>query len=56
VVKLAAGSNHGLIDKGVTLVLNTFGGDTAPTKDAATTALKGLIAPLTALLGALPRM
>jgi hypothetical protein len=51
VVKLAAGSNYGLIDKGVKLVVSTFGGDTAPTKDAATTALKGLVGPLTALLG-----
>ena len=51
VVKLAAGNNYGLIDKGVKLVLNTFGGDAAPTKDAATTALKGLVGPLTALLG-----
>jgi hypothetical protein len=51
VVKLAAGSNYGLIDKGVKLVVSTFGGDTAPTKEAATTALKGLVGPLTALLG-----
>lgn len=51
VVKLAAGSNYGLIDKGVKLVLNTFGGDTAPSKDNALTAVKGLIGPLTALLG-----
>lgn len=51
VVKLAAGDNFGLIDKGVKLVLNTFAGDTAPTKDAALTAVKGLVGPLTALLG-----
>lgn len=51
VVKLAAGPNYGLIDKGVKLVLNTFGGDTAPTKDNALTALTGLIGPLKALLG-----
>jgi hypothetical protein len=31
----------------VKLMLNTFGGNTAPTKDAATTALLGPIAPLT---------
>ena len=51
VVKLAAGDNYGLIDKGVNLVLKTFGGDTAPTKDNALTALTGLIGPLKALLG-----
>ena len=51
VVKLAAGNNYGLIDKGVRLVLNTFGGDTAPSKDNALTALTGLIGPLSALLG-----
>jgi hypothetical protein len=51
VVKLAAGNNYGLIDKGVKLVLNTFGGDTTPTKDNALTALTGLIGPLKALLG-----
>ena len=51
VVKLAAGDNYGVIDKGVKLVLNTFGGDTAPTKDNALTALTGLIGPLKALLG-----
>lgn len=51
VVKLAAGDNYGIIDKGVKLVLNTFGGDTAPTKDNALTALTGLIGPLKALLG-----
>jgi hypothetical protein len=51
VVKLAAGDNYGLIDKGVKLVLNTFGGNTAPTKDNALTALAGLIGPLKALLG-----
>jgi hypothetical protein len=51
VVKLAAGDNYGLIDKGVRLVLNTFGGDTAPSKDNALTALTGLIGPLSALLG-----
>lgn len=50
VVKLAAGDNYGVIDKGVKLVLNTFGGNTAPTKDNALTALTGLIGPLTALL------
>jgi hypothetical protein len=50
VVKLAAGSNYGVIDKGVKLVVNTFGGDTAPSKDTALTALKSLIGPLTALL------
>ena len=50
VVKLAAGDNYGLIDKGVKLVLKTFGGDTAPTKDNALTALTGLIGPLKALL------
>jgi hypothetical protein len=51
VVKLAAGDNYGVIDKGVKLVLNTFGGNTAPSKDNALTALTGLIGPLTALLG-----
>lgn len=50
VVKLAAGDNYGLIDKGVKLVLNTFGGNTAPTKDNALAALTGLIGPLKALL------
>jgi len=49
-VKLAAGSNYGLIDTGVKLVLNTFGGDSAPSKDNALAALTGLIGPLTALL------
>ncbi len=51
VVKLAAGSNYGVIDKGVKLVTRTFGGETAPTKDNALTALGGLISPLKALLG-----
>jgi hypothetical protein len=51
VVKLAAGENYGLIDKGVNLLVKTFGGDTAPTKDNALTALTGLIGPLKALLG-----
>lgn len=51
VVKLAAGDNYGAIDKGVKLVINAFGGDTAPSKDTALTALKALIGPLTALLG-----
>lgn len=51
VVKLAAGDNYGLIDTGVKLVLKTFGGDTAPSKDNALTALTGLIGPLKALLG-----
>lgn len=51
VVKLAAGDNYGLIDKGVNLLVKTFGGDTAPTKDNALTALTGLIGPLKALLG-----
>jgi hypothetical protein len=51
VVKLAAGSNYGLIDKGVKLVLNTFGGEATPSQDNALTAVKGLIGPLTALLG-----
>lgn len=51
VVKLAAGDNYGLIDKGVNLVFKTFGGDTAPTKDNALTALTGLIGPLKSLLG-----
>jgi len=50
VVKLAAGNNYGVIDKGVKLVVNTFGGDTTPTKDNALSALKGLIGPLSALL------
>lgn len=50
VVKLAAGDNYPLIDKGVTLVLKTFGADTAPSKDNALTALTGLIGPLKALL------
>jgi len=51
VVKLAAGDSYGLIDKGVNLLVKTFGGDTAPTKDNALTALTGLIGPLKALLG-----
>jgi hypothetical protein len=51
VVKLAAGDNYGLIDKGVNLLTKTFGGETAPTKDNALTALTGLIKPLKALLG-----
>jgi hypothetical protein len=51
VVKLAAGDNYGLIDKGVSLLTKTFGGETAPTKDNALTALTGLIGPLKALLG-----
>jgi hypothetical protein len=51
VVKLAAGSNYGLIDKGVKLVLNTFGGEAAPSQDTALAAVKGLIGPLSALLG-----
>jgi hypothetical protein len=51
VVKLAAGSNYGLIDKGVKLVLNTFGGEAAPSQDSALAAVKGLIGPLSALLG-----
>ncbi len=51
VVKLAAGDNSGLIDKGVNLLTKTFGGETAPTKDNALTALTGLIKPLKALLG-----
>ena len=51
VVKLAAGSNYGLIDKGVTTVLNTFGGEAAPNQDTALAAVKGLIGPLSALLG-----
>ena len=50
VVKLAAGDNYGLINKGVNLVVKTFGGETAPTKDNALTALGGLIGPLKALL------
>jgi len=50
-VKLAAGDNYGLIDKGVNLLTKTFGGETAPTKDNALTALTGLIKPLKALLG-----
>jgi hypothetical protein len=51
VVKLAAGSNYGIIDKGVKLLTSTFGGETAPSKDNALTALSGLIKPLKALLG-----
>jgi hypothetical protein len=51
VVKLAAGSNYGLIDKGVKLVLNTFGGEAAPSQDSALAAVKGLVGPLSALLG-----
>ena len=51
VVKVAAGSNYGVIDKAVKLVTRTFGGETAPTKDNALTALGGLISPLKALLG-----
>jgi hypothetical protein len=51
VVKLAAGSNYGLIDTGVKLVLNTFGGEAAPSQDTALAAVKGLIGPLSALLG-----
>ena len=51
VVKLAAGSNYGLIDKGVKLVLNTFGGEASPSQDTALAAVKGLIGPLSALLG-----
>lgn len=51
VVKLAAGDNYPLIDKGVQLVLKTFGADTTPSKDNALTALTGLIGPLKALLG-----
>jgi hypothetical protein len=51
VVKLAAGSNYGMIDKGVKLVLNTFGGEAAPSQDTALAAVKGLIGPLSALLG-----
>jgi hypothetical protein len=51
VVKLVAGSNYGLIDKGVKLLTTTFGGDTAPTKDNALAAVNGLIGPLTKLLG-----
>jgi hypothetical protein len=51
VVKLAAGSNYGLIDTGVKLVLNTFGGDAAPSQNTALAAVKGLIGPLSALLG-----
>ncbi|MCS5693990.1 hypothetical protein NZK33_18695 [Cyanobium sp. FGCU-6] len=50
VVKLAAGPNYGLIDKGVTLLTTTFGGDTAPSKDNALAAITGLIKPLAALL------
>ncbi|MFM8604709.1 MAG: hypothetical protein ACKOBY_04125 [Cyanobium sp.] len=50
-VKLAAGPNYGLIDKGVKLVLNTFGGDSAPSQDNALAAVKGLIGPLSSLLG-----
>jgi hypothetical protein len=51
VVKLAAGPNYGLIDKGVKLLTTTFGGDTAPSKDNALAAITGLIKPLSALLG-----
>lgn len=51
VVKLAAGPNYGLIDKGVKLVLNTFGGETAPNQDTALAAVKGLVGPLSKLLG-----
>ncbi|MFO7628436.1 MAG: hypothetical protein R6W06_02760 [Prochlorococcaceae cyanobacterium] len=51
VVKLAAGPNYGLIDKGVKLVLNTFGGEAAPSQDTALAAVKGLVGPLSALLG-----
>ena len=51
VVKLAAGANYDLIDKGVKLVLNTFGGEAVPTQNTALAAVKGLIGPLTALLG-----
>lgn len=51
VVKLAAGPNYGLIDKGVKLVLNTFGGESAPSQDNALAAVKDLIGPLSALLG-----
>ena len=50
-VKLAAGPNYGLIDTGVKLVIKTFGGETAPTQDGALAAVKGLIGPLSALLG-----
>jgi hypothetical protein len=50
VVKLAAGQNYGLIDKGVKLLTSTFGSDTAPSKDNALAALTGLIKPLSALL------
>jgi len=50
VVKLASGSNYGLIEKGVNLVIKTFGGEVAPSKDNALTALGGLIGPLTKLL------
>jgi len=51
VVKLAAGSNYGIIDKGVKLITTVFGGETAPTKDSALSAVTGLIGPLKALLG-----
>jgi len=51
VVKLAAGPNYGLIDKGVKLLTTTFGGDTTPSKDNALAAITGLIQPLAALLG-----
>jgi len=51
VVKLAAGSNYGIIDKGVKLITTVFGGETAPTKDNALSAVTGLIGPLKALLG-----
>jgi hypothetical protein len=50
VVKLAAGNNYGLIEKGVNLLVKTFGGEVAPSKDNALTALTGLIGPLTKLL------
>jgi hypothetical protein len=50
VVKLAAGANYGLIDKGVKLVLNTFGGEATPSQDTALAAVQGLIKPLSALL------
>ena len=51
VVKLAAGPSYGLIDTGVKLVLNTFGGEAAPSQDTALKAVKGLIGPLSSLLG-----
>jgi hypothetical protein len=50
VVKLASGSNYGLIEKGVNLLVKTFGGEVAPSKDNALTALSGLIGPLAKLL------